>query len=115
MKALSDVASIGEADKHMLLDVKHAIMELVPSADLLLYGSTVRGERSPESDYDILVLTDQVLAASFQDVLRGVVYDIALDHDVVISLAFVSKDYWRLPFVCVTPFHKNVESEGLAL
>ena len=115
MKALNDAKSIREADKQMLLDVKRAIMELVPGADLLLYGSTARGERSSESDYDILVLTDGMLAASYQDVLRGVVYDIALDHDVVISLVFVSKDHWQLPSVCVTPFHRNVESEGITL
>ena len=46
------------ADIELLKHCKKAIRQVVPDADVILYGSRARGDATEYSDYDILVLTN---------------------------------------------------------
>ena len=42
----------------LLERVKHAVHEVEPEADIVLYGSRARGDAHAESDWDFLILLD---------------------------------------------------------
>lgn len=52
---------------------------------IILFGSRARGDHDPDSDYDVLVMLDDVSPA-----IKGMIYEIGgnvlYDHDVVLSL-----------------------------
>jgi predicted nucleotidyltransferase len=80
---------------------------------LVLFGSRARGDADPASDIDVLV----VVRGDFDygDMIRrtsAVVAGLSLEHDVVISRAFISQerfDHERSPFLL------NMRREGVAL
>jgi len=103
------------AEKALLQQVRQAIHHRLPDADVYLYGSSARGSRKPDSDYDILVLTDTELDWREQTLVREKVFDIEIERGPVICLLFKSKEDWNSPFSRVSPFHKEVERDKVAL
>ena len=115
MKSIEHVHNISPVDKRLLADLKRTVLERLPDATLFLYGSAARGERGPESDYDVLVLTKAPLPMPERQLLEDAVYDLELAHEVVISTMFVSDDQWNLPLMTASPFHRNIERKAVML
>lgn len=40
-------------------EIKKTILKLLPDAKVLLFGSVIKGESKPDSDFDVLVITSQ--------------------------------------------------------
>ncbi len=115
MKRIEELSGISDADRRMLREVKRIVQQSVPDAELWLYGSSARGERHPDSDWDVLVLTGQPLTRAEQDAIRDVVYDLELERSVLIMLRFYSREEWETSLVSVSPFRENVEKDAVAL
>ena len=104
-----------ESDREILQACKREILRVVPGATVLLYGSRARGMASSESDMDLLVLTPTPLAPEIVVRLRDALYELELEHGAVISVLFFSEAEWQDPLLRVTPFHREVEREGVVL
>ena len=65
------LATIGEVARSVL-----------PGAQILLFGSHARGQAGPESDYDILIITDQPLDIRSKFVLRTHIRKSLLEHGI---------------------------------
>ena len=115
MKTLNEATVVCERDRQILRGVKGVIQTSLPTADVLLYGSVARGMQGVDSDYDILVLTDSRLSYGGQNEIRGVVFDWAIERDAVISMLFRSKEEWNSALSQISPFHREVEKDALAL
>ena len=113
MKTIEQTHVVSEEDKALLREMKQVIREVVPTAEVLLYGSVARGNQGPESDYDILVLTDEPLSKTERYKIERQVLDMELAHDVVLSTIYHSRAEWRLR--AALPFHNEVEKYGVAL
>ena len=74
-----------------------------------------RGTAGPESDWDILVLSERPVSAAEEEVVRKAVYSLELEHDVVLSLLIYAKQEWDEPGHRAMPFHEEVEREGVVL
>lgn len=46
------------ADVELLQRCKRAVRQVVPDADVILYGSRARGDADEYSDYDILIIAN---------------------------------------------------------
>jgi predicted nucleotidyltransferase len=83
---------------------------------IILYGSVARGDDTPESDIDIMVLvdlpTDQL--KEYEDRLCDVSTDFALEYFKVFSIIDVSYDEFT-EWKKVLPFYRNVANEGVVL
>ncbi|MEW6359987.1 MAG: nucleotidyltransferase domain-containing protein [Planctomycetota bacterium] len=115
MRTLEKAKAIKTSHKQLLLNLKAAVQKLVPSADLFLYGSRARGTAEPESDFDILILTDEALSTEEEDRIRDAIYELELSLEVVISTVFYAKVEWATPVARAMPFHQRVEKESIRL
>ena len=80
---------------------------------VILYGSQARGQARSDSDIDVLLVVRD--DSDYGDLLRrtsAVVSALSLQHDVVISRAFVSRERFDQE---QTPFLLNVHREGVAI
>jgi predicted nucleotidyltransferase len=80
---------------------------------VVLYGSQARRQAHPGSDIDVLVVVRD--DNDYGDLIRRtseIVAALSLQHDVVISRAFVSRDRFERE---QTPFLLNVRREGITV
>jgi predicted nucleotidyltransferase len=78
---------------------------------MILYGSQARGQPRSDSDIDVLVVVRD--DSDYGDLIRrtsATVAALSLQHDVVISRAFVSRERFERE---QTPFLLNVRREGV--
>jgi|MudIll2142460700_1097286.scaffolds.fasta_scaffold76683_4 predicted nucleotidyltransferase len=73
MKHIEDVAQISPRDKAVLREIRQTIQRLVPGTTVYLYGSAARGTREPDSDLDVLLLTERPLSRAEQSAVADAV------------------------------------------
>lgn len=115
MKDLQQANTLTDIDKSLLEELKRTILQHVPDAALFLYGSTARGTRLPDSDYDVLVLLNASITTQEEEVIQDAVYEMELARNVIISLIFKTVDQWKLPMMTASPFYRNVERDAIQL
>ena len=92
-------------------DLAHALGDQLQA--VILYGSQARGQARPDSDIDVLVVVRD--DSNYGDLIRrtsAAVSGLSLQHDAVISRAFVSRERFDQE---QTPFLLNVHREGVAI
>ena len=104
-----------ERGAKILRRCKGVIDDIIPDAELILYGSFARGEKQYASDIDLLVLINGTVDWKLMDVIRGAIYDISLEENVVISTVIKEKSLWVSPNYCVLPLYQNIKREGVVI
>jgi len=100
---------------NLLKQVKETVLSVVADAQVLLYGSRSRKDAGPESDWDFLVLTDAVVDDDLTDAIRHQLYEIEWETGEIISVIVRNRKDWNNPPLQDTPFHANIEAEGMSL
>lgn len=101
--------------RKLLQDVKQAVRNVEPIAEVILYGSRARRDATSESDWDFLILVDGIVDTSRVDAIRYQIYEVEWQTGEVLSSIVRSRKEWNSPVYQAMPFHKNVEREGLRL
>lgn len=102
-------------DKHFLKLVCNAIKRVDSSAEVILYGSRARGDANQESDYDLLILTEEKVSLAREDDFRRELFPIELQTGAVITVIVVSKKDWKSATYSAMPFYQNVQRDGVRL
>lgn len=96
--------------EEVIARIKETAERVLPAgASLWLYGSRARGDASPDSDYDLLILLDkeQIKSADYDNVFALRLLGVDINEE--INPTVYSKKQWsQWDFV---PFHDNVESD----
>ena len=100
--------------QHISQLIRHYINAIDPKADVILYGSRARGDERPDSDWDILVLTDYSVDLITERKFRDKLYDLELETGEPLSIFVYSKNDWRTK-QRITPFYENVTQEGVQI
>jgi predicted nucleotidyltransferase len=100
--------------QHISQLIRHYINAIDPKADVILYGSRARGDERPDSDWDILILTDYSVDLITERKFRDKLYDLELETGEPLSIFVYSKSDW-LTKQRITPFYENVTQEGVRL
>ena len=99
-------------------EVVGSVLKLMPGKvyKIFLYGSYARGDNTPESDIDIMIIFDskQDLNYSTQKSIRKYASRIGLEMDALISIAFSDKEEFLLAQEYL-PFYQNIVKEGISL
>ena len=106
----------GDMKRDSILDnITKAIHGKDPNAEAFLFGSRARGDNRPDSDWDILILIDNLdITNEIEDKFRDDLYNLELESGQIISTFIYSKDYWQNRLI-FSPLYKNVEKEGIRL
>jgi len=115
MISLIEAKTLNADEIAWLQKVYRTILRHIPHARLILYGSTARGSRTPESDFDLIVLTPQLLPPALRDMVRAEIYDIELTHNLVLSILFLDAVEWERLRCWQHPFWHNVSREGIVI
>ncbi len=115
MKTLSTWRYGTEAEKRILERCRDIVLEIEPGAEVILYGSHVRGESRPDSDYDIFVLVDSPLNKELEDRISFAVYDLEYETDVILSVHIYEKSFFQSPLGKVMPLFNSVRTEGIRI
>ena len=101
--------------QQILSEIKRLVLLQEPEAEIILYGSHARGDYRSDSDMDILILLDKEnIGWEYSNKIANTLYDIELDTGQMISPIIKSKKEWYNKYK-ITPFFKNVSSEGIVL
>ncbi|MFM1918862.1 MAG: hypothetical protein RLZZ303_496 [Candidatus Hydrogenedentota bacterium] len=101
--------------------VKESVLSVAPDADVILYGSRVRGVFDPDSDWDFLVLCangeDRAVKNAIHDAVIDLEFEIGplCDTWPSISVFVHSREYWSRGVIRATPYHREVSRDGKRL
>jgi predicted nucleotidyltransferase len=99
----------------ILDSISTAIHENDPDAEAYLFGSRARGDNQPDSDWDILILIDNIeITNEIEDKFRDDLYDLELESGQIISTFIYSKEYWKNRLI-FSPLYTSVKKEGIRL
>jgi predicted nucleotidyltransferase len=115
MKSYNDSRKISQKAEDLLKRIGQEIHSIVPAAEIILYGSRARGDASPVSDWDLLILVDQPLDRIMIKKIKNALYDLELESDTILSSIIRTKEEWHSPRYSVLPFKRMVEQEGVTL
>jgi uncharacterized protein len=99
----------------LMVKVKQAILDLEPSAEVILYGSRARDDSRESSDWDFLVLVDGPVDTPRTDRIRRALYEIELESDQIIGSIVRSRQEWNSPKYSVVPLRANIERDGILI
>jgi len=102
-------------DVELLKRCKKAIRQVVPDADVILYGSRARGDANEYSDYDILILVNCPANIALETKFVEQIFPLELDSGAVLTLMTYSRQQWDTPLYRAMPFHENVDRDGVLI
>ena len=95
--------------------IKNRIKQKNPNAEIILFGSQARGDYNTDSDWDILILLNQLNVSRTTEMeYREELFEVELETGEPISTFVFSKNEWESKHQ-VTPLYKNIKSQGLRL
>ncbi len=99
-------------EKAALNELKKLLQERCGVASMVVYGSKARGDDSPDSDIDVMIVledyTPQIEAA-----VDEAVYEVNLTHDCLISLVIFGRGELEEGPLSESPLYKRALAEGV--
>lgn len=83
--------------------------------DIRLFGSKARGDATPESDLDVLLLSRQPMSRTVRRRIRDTLTDFDIDNGTVTSLLVFPLEAWESPVNRLTALYRSVAQEGVPL
>jgi len=103
-------------DRDELIEqIRQAVYDVEPAAEIILYGSRSRGDALSESDWDFLILVDGPISDERTDRIRHRLYEIEWESGEVISSIVRNREEWDSDLYQAMPFHQRVQQEGTRL
>ncbi len=115
MKPLSKWRYGTETERRLLAECRDIVLAIEPGAEVILYGSRVKGGSRPDSDYDIFILVNRALTRDLEDKISFALYDLEYEADVILSVHIYEKKFFESPLGKVMPLFNNVRSEGIRI
>lgn len=101
-------------DKPTILHhLKRVVAESDASAELILFGSQARGDAHAESDWDVLVVTNEAVTKDYKTRIRGKLYELQLELGIAVGSLFVNRRKWAQP--TAMPVYREIKKDGIVL
>ncbi len=99
----------------LIEQIRQAIHDVEPEAEIILYGSRSRGDALSESDWDFLIVVEGPISDERTDRVRHRLYEIEWESGEVISSIVRNREEWNSDLYRAMPFHQRVQREGIRL
>lgn len=96
-----------------MADIKQAVLSVDNNADVLLFGSRARGDFNEESDWDILILTNEEVNDEFRSKLYEAMLTVELKYEVNVSTIIRTRVVWNHSLH--TDLYINIHQDGIVL
>lgn len=102
-------------NSNILSKIKDTAEKILPKGvKLILFGSQARGDYRPDSDWDLLLLTDdEDISSALENDYTYPFVELGWDLNVDINPIIFSEKKWQER--SFTPFYRNVVKEGIIL
>ncbi len=111
MKSIDEIM-LSENAKGILRSIRESVKTAAPDSTVIFYGSRARGNPQEHSDWDVLILTEQVTLA-IKDLIYDALYEIELEHDIIIGPLILPRDEWEHKRYKNHPIHERIDEEGI--
>lgn len=99
-------------EKEALSELKTSLRQRYGVTSVLVYGSKARGDDTPESDIDVMIVLDDY-TPQVETAIDELVYDINLDHDCLISVVIFGRRELEEGPLAESPLYKRILAEGV--
>lgn len=99
-------------EKAALHELKRALRQRYGVTSVLVYGSKARGDDTPESDIDVMIVLDDY-TPQVETAIDELVYDVNLDHDCLISVVIFGRRELEEGSLSESPLYKRILAEGV--
>jgi predicted nucleotidyltransferase len=113
MRVLDDL-SLKTPDREAIVAASTMLRDRFPVTRVLLFGSKATGRDRPDSDIDLLVVTSRPLLWRERDAVIDALFDVEMEHDVLISVMVVSESDWDSAPYRVLPIREEIDRDGVA-
>ena len=97
-----------------LLKIRDTIIKAVAPRKIILFGSKARGKATEDSDYDILVIKDNI--DNERQITRKINYELLKENIAAeVDLIATSTEKWNKNKDNIAYIYKNINSEGIVL
>ncbi|MBD0287773.1 MAG: nucleotidyltransferase domain-containing protein [Flavisolibacter sp.] len=97
----------------ILLQIKQAVLETDPGAEVILFGSQARGDSRPESDWDILIVTENEINKDYEEKVLQILLNLQLELEIDINYVMQTRGDWEQP--TAIPLYNEIKKEGVRL
>ena len=105
---------MNDKDREIAERFRELVSRRVKIHELRVFGSRARGDTSPESDLDLLVVVEQ-LDHSIERYISDCAWEAGFPEDVIVMPVIISLDTLRNSPIKESVFIKNVYREGIAV
>jgi predicted nucleotidyltransferase len=106
---------VNKQEQHIRNLIRTKIHQKNPDAEIILFGSHARGDSNSNSDWDILVLLNNLTVdRNLEKEYREALFDVELEVGEPISTFVFSKKDWETKH-SITPLYLNVKQDGIVL
>lgn len=100
--------------KIILQQIKGRLEKVYRVHQIYLYGSQAKGSAAPTSDFDVLVTLDEPVDYwRLREKISDLMYELELEHDIIIDLRVYNKNEINQGLYPVLPFMRAVLTEGI--
>ena len=114
MRTITQI-NLVENEIRALSEFKQKLLARFPEAAVTLYGSKARGERTVDSDIDLLILVNGPVTREVKEEVVKIAYNLELAYDVVFGLLVEDRYFWQSGLARAMPLHLNVDRDGVLL
>jgi predicted nucleotidyltransferase len=113
MVALRSLRSLVESDRQTIAEIATSLPAGWPVDAIVLYGSKARGDDTPDSDIDLLVLTARPLTPEEAGRMREFVRRVGLRLGTWPEIYVRTSDEWWHGVYQAAPIRKEIDAEGI--
>lgn len=103
-----------QEDNNIAGKIRTSIKGIDPKAQVIVFGSRARGDAKKDSDWDILILTAMPVSMEIEKSFRNILFELEIETGEVFSTFVYQKKIWDTRHR-LTPFYKNIKTEGVIL
>ena len=84
-----------QTKQQILVSIKSQVQQVLPNADIILFGSRANGLFTEESDWDILVLSDNPVTKKVKQVVHDKIFPLSVSIGAFINVLIIGKKDWH--------------------